>query len=259
MDPLLDFSQKTVLITGAASGFGRQLAIALASRGARLVLTDLNEHGLVETTDRLETGSDVCSLSGNVALESHASALVELAQTEFGTLDVAVNNAGIAPHQLKSIVDTDERVVDEQFAVNTKGVLFGMKYQLRHMASQGGGSILNVSSMAGIGAAPMLSSYAAAKHAVVGLTRSAAVEFGPKNVRVNAICPFFTLTPMVDNPVLNPNNSVEELNKTLASRCPLQRIAQPAEVISVMLMMISPANTYMNGVAIPVDGGTSAI
>ncbi len=259
MDALLDFSKHSVLVTGAASGFGRELAQALSLRGAQLVLTDINESGLAETASLIEASDDrIALLTGDVADETHADALVNLAKDRFGRLDIAVNNAGIAPN-MKSLIETSADTIDQQFAVNTKSVIFGMKYQLQHMAGNGGGAILNVSSMAGIGGAPMLGTYAAAKHAVVGLTRTAAIEFGGKNIRVNAICPFFTMTPMVDNPVLNPNNSLDEMNKTLAARCPLRRVAQPCEIVAVMLMMISPANTYMNGIAVPVDGGVSAM
>ncbi|KZY64900.1 hypothetical protein A3758_18725 [Oleiphilus sp. HI0118] len=134
-----------------------------------------------------------------------------------------------------------------------------MKHQMRMMAGQKDGSILNVASMAGLGATPMGGSYGAAKHAVVGMTKTAAVEMGAMNVRVNAICPFFTATPMVDNPHLNPNNDDKELNKTLARGCPLKRIARVEEIVNVMVMMLSPANTYMNGIAVPVDGGMSAM
>jgi NAD(P)-dependent dehydrogenase (short-subunit alcohol dehydrogenase family) len=258
LDTLLDFSQRNVLITGAASGFGRELALALAQRGASLVLSDINEPGLEETIGLLPETTATAALPGDVANESTARDLVALAVERFGQLHIAINNAGVAPH-MNSMTATDSDVLAHQLAVNCNSVVFGMKHQLAHMAEQRNGAILNVSSMAGIGGAPMLSTYAAAKHAVVGLTKSAAVEFGGKNIRVNAVCPFFTLTPMVDNPVLNPNNSVDELNQTLAARCPLRRVAQPGEVVAVMLMMISPANTYMNGVAIPVDGGVSAM
>ena len=247
------------MITGAASGFGCLLAKELADRRAQLILTDINEDGLQSTCKSLPPGTAVASLAGDVCSEALAESLVALAVERFGQLDIAVNNAGVAPGKLVPITDVDDTTLEQQLSVNTKGVVFGMKHQIRHMAERNQGVILNVSSMAGIGGAPMISAYAAAKHAVVGVTRSAAVEFGSKNIRVNAVCPFFTLTPMVDNPVLNPNNSIEELNKSLAGRCPLRRVAQPEEVVTVMLMMISPANTYMNGVALPVDGGVSAI
>ncbi len=259
MDSLLDFTDKTALITGAASGFGKSLAIELAKRGARLVLADFNETGLADTVSEIQkSGAQVVSLVGDVADERHAEALVNAALATFGRLDIAVNNAGLAP-QLGPLTQLDGKTLDRQFDVNAKGVAFGLKYQLRVMASQRDGAILNVSSMAGLGGTPMGSSYGAAKHAVIGLTKTAAVECGPMNVRVNAICPFFTATPMVDNPVMNPKGDLDEVNKNLARGCPMKRIARVEEVVSVMLMMLSPANSYMNGIAVPVDGGMSAM
>ena len=259
MDSLLDFTGKTALITGAASGFGQSLALELASRGANLVLADFNETGLAETRQQAEAaGATVATLAGDVAEESHAIELVALAVITFGKLDIAVNNAGIAPH-LTPLTQLDGDTLTRQLDVNTKGVAFGLKHQLAIMSEQNDGAILNVSSMAGLGGTPMGGSYGAAKHAVVGLTKTAAVECGGKNVRVNAICPFFTQTPMVDNPILNPSDSVDDLNKMLARGCPMKRIARVEEVVAVMVMMLSPHNTYMNGITVPVDGGMSAM
>lgn len=259
MDSLLDFNGKTALITGAASGFGKSLAEALAKRGANLVLADFNEEGLNQTKLDCEgLGSKVVTLQGDIAEEAHSEALVKAAVDKFGRLDIAVNNAGIAP-QLGPLVQLDGPTLSRQLDVNTKGVAFGLKHQLRVMAAQKEGAILNVSSMAGLGGTPMGGSYGAAKHAVIGLTKTAAVECGSMNVRVNAICPFFTSTPMVDNPIMNPNDNIEEVNKNLARGCPMKRIARVEEIVSVMVMMLSPANSYMNGIAVPVDGGMSAM
>jgi len=259
MDKLLDFTNKTALITGAASGFGISLAEELAKRGANLVLADFNEAGLSQTAAEITAlGANVVALAGDVAEETHAEQLVAAAIESFGRLDIAVNNAGIAP-ALGPLTQIDGDTLSRQLDVNTKGVAFGLKYQLRAMCAQKDGSILNVSSMAGLGGTPMGSSYGAAKHAVIGLTKTAAVECGGMNVRVNAICPFFTSTPMVDNPIMNPNNNIEDVNKNLARGCPMKRIARVEEVVNVMVMMLSPGNSYMNGIAVPVDGGMSAM
>lgn len=259
MDSLLDFTGKTALITGAASGFGKQLAGELAKRGANLVLADFNQAGLAETAAEVEAlGAKVVTLVGDIAEESHSEELVSTAVSTFGRLDIAVNNAGIAPH-LGPLTQLDGETMSRQFDVNAKGVAFGLKHQLRVMSKQQDGAILNVSSMAGLGGTPMGSSYGAAKHAVIGLTKTAAVECGGMNVRVNAICPFFTRTPMVDNPIMNPNDSIDDLNKSLARGCPMKRIARVEEVVAVMVMMLSPMNSYMNGIAVPVDGGMAAM
>lgn len=223
------------------------------------MLTDLNAEGLADTVKQSESlGATVVSLEGSVADEAHSKDAVKLALDTFGKLDVAVNNAGIAP-RLSPLTQIEEKVLDQQFNVNVKGVVFGMKYQIPAMIAAKNGNILNVSSMAGLGGTPMAASYGAAKHAVIGLTKTAAVEAGGFNVRVNAVCPFFTDTPMVDNPHINPTDSIDDVNKNLARGCPMKRIARVEEIISVMLMMISPGNTYMNGISVPVDGGMAAI
>lgn len=260
MDALLDFSNKSVLITGAASGFGRLLSIALASRGAGLILADFNAAGLADTVETVKgLGAKVASATGDVSREAHAKELVDLAMKTFGKLDIAVNNAGVGTKTLGSVMDLDEETLNQQLDVNVKGVAWGMKYQIQAMLPKKDGVILNVSSMAGLGSAPGVSSYSAAKHAVIGLTKTAAVEFGKYNIRANAICPFFAHTPMVDDSELAQGGTQEDTSKQLGRGCPMKRIARPEEIVNVMVMMLSPANTYMNGVALPVDGGVLAV
>lgn len=255
-DPLLDFSGKSVLITGAASGFGKLLAEEISARGASLVLGDIQADALNSLADTLaEKGVKVAALAGDVQQESYAKALVDTALSQFGHLDIAVNNAGVA-HAFQSFETLQEDTLDTQLGVNLKGVLYGMKHQLTAMKTTGG-SILNVSSMAGINGAPKLAAYSAAKHGVVGLTRTAAVEYARKHVRVNAICPFYTHTPMVDEGALAED--AETMHAMLASGSPMKRLGQPEEVVAVMLMMLSPANSYMTGQLIAVDGGVSAL
>ena len=256
-DPLLDFSGKVVLITGAASGFGAMLSEELGRRGARLVLGDINEQALNTLVDRL--GSDgvaVHAIHCDVSSETDCAALVTLAREQFGRLDIAVNNAGIAP-PMQYFEEVDESTFDLQQNVNVKGVFFGMKHQLKVMREQGVGIILNVSSMAGLGGAPKVAAYAAAKHSVIGLTRTAAVEYARHNVRVNAVCPFYTLTPMITE-MGGPAEQVEQVHALFAAGSPMKRLAQPEEVVSAMVMLCSPALSYMTGQAIAVDGGVSA-
>ncbi|MGI9286766.1 MAG: SDR family NAD(P)-dependent oxidoreductase, partial [Pseudomonadales bacterium] len=169
----------------------------------------------------------------------------------FGRLDIAINNAGISG-AMKALIDTEEADVDINFAVNTKGVFFGVKHQIRQMLTQGGGTILNVASMAGIGAAPKQTAYAAAKHAVVGITKTAAVEYGRKNIRVNAVCPFYSPTSLVTD------SDIGEQQAFLAQGSPMKRLGTPEEMVEAMLMLIAPENSYMNGQAIAIDGGVSA-
>ncbi len=253
MDTLLDFNEQVVLITGAAKGFGRLLAGELASRGARLVISDIDEANLSACKDALDTHTRVIAMAGNVADESLASKLVNAAVSEFGQLDIAVNNAGIA-HTPGPTHTMTEEIIDQQMAVNLKGVMFGMKYQIPAMLKHGRGHVLNVSSLAGLGGAPKGAAYAAAKHAVIGVTRTAAVEYGRKNVRVNAICPFYSPTNILD---MDGYTSTEARDQ-LAAGSPMKRLADPQEVVNAMVLLLSPMNSYMNGQSIAIDGGVTA-
>ena len=193
MDSLLDFTEKTALITGAASGFGEALALALATRGAKLCLADFNAEGLADTVKQVEAlGGEVVSLVGDIADEAHNEALVLLAKERFGRLDIAVNNAGVAP-RLGPMTQLDGPTLDRQLAVNAKGVAFGMKHQMRAMGAQKNGAILNVSSMAGLGGTPMGSSYCAAKHALEAITES--LYFELQNENIDAV--IFQASPML--------------------------------------------------------------
>ena len=245
----MDFSDKTVLITGAAGGFGRLLATRLIYNGARLVLGDLKGRDLEEFSASLS--GDVAFLACDVTKEDDQKRLADLAGSRFGGLDIAVNNAG-GTLPMKGFLETTEDDLDWNFTLNTKGIFFGMKYQIACMIEGGGGSILNVASVAGIAGAPKNTAYCAAKHAVVGMTRTAAIEFAKKNIRVNAICPYFSLTPLVTE-----SNLIEKKSQFEAA-VPMKRLAEPEEVVAAMLSIISPSNSYLTGQAIAVDGGLSA-
>ena len=253
MDSLLDFSDKVILITGAGSGFGRLLAEGLGTRGAKLVLSDINEENLASCRTDVANYTDVVTKAGDIASEELNKALVELAKDKFGGLDIAINNAGIA-HVPAPMHEMTEEIIDLQFAVNVKGVMFGMKYQLPQMLSQKQGHILNVSSLAGLGGAPKGGAYAAAKHAVAGVTRTAAVEYGRKNVRVNAVCPFYSPTNILNVDGYN----TKEAQAQLGMGSPMKRLGEPQEIVNAMILMLSPGNSYMNGQTIAVDGGVTA-
>jgi len=244
-----DFSEQVVLITGAASGFGKILAERLAAMGARLVLGDLNLAGVEAVAQSLD--AEVVACACDVSKERDVEALCQLAREKYGRLDIAINNAGIST-PMKSLLDTTEKDMDINFNVNAKGVFFGMKYQIPLMLKNGGGCILNVASMAGISGAPKLTAYAAAKHAVVGLTKTAALEFARKNIRVNAVCPFFSPTPLVSESLGLEFVAIAEQGS------PMKRLGSPDEMVSAMLHIIAPDNSYMTGQTIAVDGGVSA-
>ena len=245
-----EYKDKVVLITGAASGFGKLLAEKLSAVGAKLVLGDINKAGLKTVAEHLQ--GNIVTQGCDVSQEAQVKKLVVAGIKAFGRLDIAINNAGITT-PLKPLTETTEAEMDINFAVNTKGVFFGMKHQIPEMLKTDGGCILNVASMAGIGAAPKLAAYAAAKHAVVGISKTAAVEYGRKNIRVNAVCPFFCPTPMVTN------SDISDMQDFVAKGSPMKRLGSPEEVVNAMLMICSPTNSYMNGLAIAVDGGVSAL
>lgn len=255
MDPLLDFSGKVVLITGAASGFGKQLATEFSLRGARLVLGDINEDGVQEVAGSL-TG-DAIAMRCDVARERDCEAMVDAATELYGKLDIAVNNAGVG-QGFMAFTDITDDVVNRQFDINVKGVMYGMKHQIAVMKNRGEGAILNVSSMAGLGGAPKIAAYAAAKHAVIGLTKTAAVEYARYGVRVNAVCPFFSLTPLLTQSELAAAGT-DQLEAFLGRGSPMKRLGLPVEITNVMLLLCSPGNTYMTGQAIAIDGGVSAM
>ena len=249
---LTSYAGQVVMITGAASGFGELLARELAAMGARLVLGDRNHEGLQRVASELRAaGAEVVDLHCDVTREAEVKAMVDAAVASFGRLDVGVNNAGMST-PMKALIDTLESDLDLNFAVNAKGVFFGMKHQITQMLKQGGGVILNVASMAGLGGAPKLAAYSAAKHAVIGLTRTGAAEYARRNIRVNAICPFYSSTPMV-------TEGLAEHVEYLSQASPMKRLGTPAETVAVMLMLCARENSYMTGQAVAVDGGVSAL
>lgn len=255
------FAGRVVLITGAGSGFGRMAAERFTAEGARLALADIHEEALADTAWRLGEAPHI-ALRTDVAAEEEQRRLVDETVAHFGRLDIALNNAGIgAP--LARLPDTPVETFDRIMAVNARGVFLGMKFQLPVIAEGGGGAVLNTASAAGVVGAAMLSAYAASKHAVIGLTRAAADEYARHNVRVNAICPSFAVTPlfdeMADMVAEARSESREEAYRRITGRIPMRRVARPEEIVAVMLMLCDPANTFMTGQAVSVDGGLTAV
>ncbi len=247
------FRDKVVLITGAAGGFGSLLVQRLIERDAKVVISDRSEEGMARLTEIYrQRSAQIAARRCDVSSEEEVSALIDHAVNCFGRIDIAVNNAGLST-PMKAFVDVTEKEMDINFSVNAKGVFFGMKHQLRQMLAQGdGGTILNVASKAGVGGAPKLAAYSAAKHAVVGLTKTAALEYAKHGIRVNAVCPYYSPTPLVANGIDEPTQQM------LASLSPMRRLGRPEEMVEVMLMLISPAAGYLTGQAIVIDGGMSA-
>lgn len=258
------FDGQAVLITGAAGGFGKSASALFAERGANLILTDYNESGLAELASSLEkTGGEVVTLAGSVAEEEHCKDSVDLALTKFGRLDVAINNAGIG-HDPAKTAEVDSQQAQMTLQVDLMGVFYGMKHQIKAMEKgfvdhDRTSSILNVASLAGLGGAPTLGMYAAAKFGVVGLTKSAALEYARRGIRINAICPAFARTPMVEDGLLAAAGGTKEAEDFLTRGVPMRRLAEPEEITRSMLWMCDPRNSFMTGQAVALDGGTSAM
>lgn len=255
------FSGKTVLITGATGGFGRRAAERFAAEGARLVLSDIDPDGLDAFAKGLD--AETATLAGDITDEALSDRLVKLAMTRFGSLDVALNNAGIthAFVRLPNIPSDEARRVLE---VDLLAVYFAMKYQLPAMERQFRekrlpGAIVNIASAAGMNGAPKMAVYSAAKHGVIGLTRSAAVEYATKGIRVNAVCPAYARTAMAEAFVKLTRTPEEAAYAELTRGVPMKRLAEIDEVIEVILFAADPKNSFMTGVTLPVDGGISAI
>lgn len=253
------FDTRVVLITGARRGFGGMAADRFASEGARLVLCDISEEGLSSKVAELTSkGIQVAHLAADVALEQTHVSLVELALVRFGRLDIALNNAGIV-HKNMRLPEIDGETMRRQFEVNVMGVFFGMKHQIPAMLKTGGGAITNTASVAGVLGATGLSAYVASKHAVVGLTKTAAGEFAAKGIRVNAVCPGIADTTMAADMLANMGRDPQAVRERFESLLPAKRMARPEEIVEAMLFASDPANSYMSGHCLLVDGAVTAI
>ncbi|MCG7504819.1 SDR family NAD(P)-dependent oxidoreductase [Mesorhizobium retamae] len=255
------FDGATVLITGATGGLGQGAAKGFAAEGARLILSDIDDVALAHFAATLDVETAV--LAGNIADEALSDALVKLAVDRFGRLDVAVNNAGIAQSfvRLPQVASDEARRI---FEIDLLGVFYAMKHQIPQMERQfkangKGGVIVNIASVAGLVGAPKLSVYAAAKHGVIGLTKSAAAEYATKGVRVNAICPAHTRTKMVDDFVKLSGAPEALALSELARGVPMKRVGEVPEIVEAMLFAADPKNTFMTGHSLAVDGGIGAI
>ncbi len=257
------YRDKTVLITGAASGFGHLAAQRFAAEGAQLSLSDIAEEGLNEVAEGLRAGgAEVEACRADVAQDGDMETQVAATLSRFGRLDVAVNNAGVA-HALGRLADLPFEVFQRMMAVNAGGAFLSMKSQLPVMAEQRAGAILNVSSAAGLLGAPLLSAYAASKHAIIGLTRAAADEYARRGVRINALCPSFAVTPLLDEladaVAAAANSDRQAAYDQITSRIPMRRVATADEVVQAMLWICCDENSFMTGQAVSIDGGLTAV
>ncbi len=253
------FEGKVVVITGAAGGIGRAAAVRFASEGAHVVAVDLPGTGLEDTIASVEAaGSDAIAVPADVSKADQVEAYAKAAKARFGGIDCFFNNAGIEGWVGPS-TSYPEEVFDKVIAVNLKGVWLGMKYVVPIMRERGKGAIVNTASTAGLGGTPTIIAYGASKHAVVGMTRSAAMEFGPEGIRVNAICPSPIETRMMRSLErgINPDHP-EAVHENIATQNPLRRYGEPAEVAAFVAFLCSDDASYLNGGIFPIDGGARA-
>lgn len=250
-----EFSGKVVLITGAAAGIGKATAEAFAAAGARVVASDIDAAaGEAVAASIRAGGGDAIFVACDVVDTAQVQALMAKIEKDYGRLDCAFNNAGIEYEQGK-LADADEAVFDRIMDVNVKGVWQCMRFAIPLMLKGGGGAIVNTGSVASLGAAPRMSAYCASKHAVLGLTRSVAVEYGRQGIRVNAVCPGVIDTEMFRRAAAIEPRKIESAN----AMHPVKRIGQAAEIAAAVLYLCSDAAAFTTGVALPVDGGYTCI
>jgi NAD(P)-dependent dehydrogenase (short-subunit alcohol dehydrogenase family) len=250
----ISFKNKVALVTGAAMGMGLATAKAFAESGAAVVLSDYNDEALQTATGQLKAaGHNVLGVHCDVASEAEVAAMVEKTVSTFGRLDAAYNNAGVQSPAVE-IADASGGEFDRVNAINLRGVWNCMKYELRRMREQGSGAIVNCSSIGGLIGLPGRALYHGSKHGVIGLTKSAALEYASKGIRINAVCPGTIETPMVAEMLAKEADAMKEILREQ----PIGRLGRPDEIASAVLWLCSDASSFVLGHALVVDGGFTA-
>ncbi len=246
-------ADKVAIITGAGGGMGRTAALMFAAQGARVVVAEYGEEAGAETVRLVETqGGQASLVRVDVSREADAKAMVDHAIDRFGRVDVLYNNAGIMPEADHSVTDTEVAVWDQVMAVNVRGVFLGCKYAIPRMVEQGSGSVINIASfVALVGCSVPQDAYTASKGALLALTRSLAVQFGPHGVRTNAICPGPVETPLLMDWLVKD----EEAKRIRLARNPTGRFGKPEEIVNMAVYLASDESRWTNGAQLVVDGG----
>jgi NAD(P)-dependent dehydrogenase (short-subunit alcohol dehydrogenase family) len=247
----LSLRDKVAIVTGSGSGIGRETAILLAARGAKVVVADLDEKSGRETVRLI--GDGAVYIPVDIANERSVHELVEKTVSFFGRLDIAHNNAAIYLAGA-NIAETDTGTWDRVIGINLSGTFFSMRAQIPAMLESGGGSIINMTSVAGIVAQPGQPGYVPAKHGVIGLTKAAAVEYSGQGIRVNVVMPGPTRTPMTQGLL----DAHPEFLEALKAQIPLRRLGEPGEVAEAVAWLASDAASFISGATVPVDGGFTA-
>jgi NAD(P)-dependent dehydrogenase (short-subunit alcohol dehydrogenase family) len=251
MSVTYDFQGQVALVTGAASGMGLATARALAHAGAAVTLADVSDDALRQAVDEIRTaGGNVIGVVCDVADEAQVAAMVERTVAEFGRLDAAFNNAGIQVPS-SEVADQPAEDYDRVNAINLRGVWACMKYELQQMRTQGSGAVVNCSSIGGLVGRAGLAAYHGTKHGVIGLTRSAALEYAARGIRINAVCPGTIDTPMVSSMLDKGMLAMDDLLRDL----PMKRLGKAEEIADAVLWLCSPGSTFVTGQSLAVDGG----
>lgn len=245
------FAGKTVLVTGGTTGIGLEAALRVAAEGAAVTVTGRRaEPGEAAVVQLEAAGAQALFVRGDVAVDADAQHMVSATLERFGRLDVAVNNAGVSG-QMTRLHEMDEDYFDSVIEVNLKGVWLSMKHEIPAMLALGGGSIVNISSVAGVRGGPVAgSAYVASKHGVVGITKVAAVEYAADQIRINCICPAVIETPMAAEAFADP-----DLRALVESKHPIGRVGEPADVAAAVAYLGSDESAFVTGAIFPVDGG----
>jgi len=249
------FAGKSVLVTGAAGGIGRAAALAFAGAGARVAVVDVDAKGGEDTVALIaQAGGEAFFVKADVSQSAQVEAMVAAVVERWGRLDCAFNNAGIEIEHLP-LADSDEATFDRLIGVNVKGVWLCMKHEIRQMLKQGGGTIVNTASVAGLVGAPLMPLYAASKHAVVGLTKTAAAEYGKAGIRVNSVCPGIIRTPMLERAL----EREPRRENSIVKAHPIGRLGEAEEIANAAVWLCSDAASFVTGHQLAVDGGLTAI